>query len=64
VDAQEDVRRELSNQGIVFAMARVKWELRSDLERIGLLERIGENRLFPTLPTAVEAFRRWRDGDQ
>ena len=64
VDALEDVRRELTDQGIVFAMARVKWELRSDLERIGLLERIGENRLFPTLPTAVDAFRSWQDDDQ
>ena len=64
VDALDELRRTLADRGIVFAMARVKWELRSDLQRIGLVERIGEDRLFPTLPTAVAAFRRWQDGDQ
>ena len=38
----------------------MKWELRTDLERIGLLQRIGEHYVFPTLPTAVEGFRRWQ----
>jgi SulP family sulfate permease len=61
VDALEGLRRELSDQGIVFAMARMKQDLRADLERTELLERIGEDHLFPTLPTAVEAFRRWQD---
>jgi len=59
-DALEDVRNDLAGRGIVFAMARVKWELRTDLERVGLMERIGEDHLFPTLPTAVEGFRRWQ----
>ena len=59
-DALEDVRKELSDRGIVFAMAHMKWELRSDLERMGLLRRIGEQHVFPTLPTAVEGFRRWQ----
>jgi SulP family sulfate permease len=60
VDALEGLRKELSDQGIVFAMARMKQDLRADLERTELLERIGEDHLFPTLPTAVEAFRRWQ----
>ena len=59
-DALEDVRKELSNRGIVFAMAHMKWELRTDLERTGLVRRIGEQHVFPTLPTAVEGFRRWQ----
>ena len=63
-DALEDVRQELSSRGIVFAMAHVKWELRSDLEGTGLLRRIGEQRVFPTLPTAVEGFRRWQAEQQ
>ena len=37
----------------------MKQDLRSDLARTDLLERIGEDRIFPTLPTAVEAFREW-----
>ncbi|MCW2793327.1 MAG: sulfate transporter, partial [Nocardioides sp.] len=46
--------------------ARVKQDLRAELAPSGLLEQIGEDRIFPTLPTAVEAFRAWqnaRDAD-
>lgn len=57
VDALEQLRRELTAQGIVFAMARVKSDLRDDLVAAGILDRIGTDRIFPTLPTAVEAFR-------
>ena len=64
VDALEDVHSELSGRGIVFAMARMKQDLRSDLERTDLLQRIGEDHLFPTLPTAVEAFRQWQAGQK
>ena len=64
VDALEDVYKELSSRGIVFAMARMKLDLRSDLERTDLLQRIGEDHLFPTLPTAVEAFRLWQAGQK
>ena len=28
----------------------------------GLLDRIGEEHLFPTLPTAVDAYRTWLSG--
>ena len=63
VDVLEDLRNRLSGQGIVFALARVKQDLRAVLERTDLLQRIGEDHLFPTLPTAVEAFRRW-EADQ
>jgi sulfate permease, SulP family len=59
VDVLVQIHRELSDRGIVFAIARMKQDLRSDLERTDLLQRIGEDHLFPTLPTAVEAFRRW-----
>ena len=59
VDVLEDLRNRLSGQGIVLALARVKQDLRAVLERTDLLQRIGEDHLFPTLPTAVEAFRRW-----
>ncbi len=57
VDALEQLRRELTAQGIVFAMARVKSDLRDDLVAAGFLDRVGTDRIFPTLPTAVEAFR-------
>ena len=57
-DALEELRSELERRGVVVALARVKQDLRDALRPSGLLDRIGEDRLFPTLPTAVEAFRR------
>ncbi|MEV6218703.1 sulfate permease [Nocardia sp. NPDC051833] len=57
LDAVDQVRDELTSRGVVFAMARVKQDLRDDLDAFGLTERIGPDLLFPTLPTAIEAFR-------
>ena len=60
VDALEELRQALSDRGIVFALARVKSEVRAELEATGLVERIGADRLFATLPTAVAAYQEWR----
>ena len=57
LDALGQLRADLHRRGIVFAMARVKQELREELDAAGLLDKIGEDRIFPTLPTAVEAYR-------
>jgi high affinity sulfate transporter 1 len=57
LDALDRLRAELARRGIVFAMARVKQDLRDSLDSAGLVDRIGEDRIFMTLPTAVEAFR-------
>ena len=59
LDAVEALREELQERGIVFAMARVKQELLADLTAYGLVDAVGRDRLFPTLPTAVEAYREW-----
>lgn len=59
VDALDELRKELRRRGIVFAMARVKQDLRDDLDAAGLVARVGEDRIFPTLPTAVTAYLRW-----
>jgi sulfate permease, SulP family len=58
LDAVDQLRTELARRGIIFAMARVKQDLREALEAAGLVDRIGEDYIFPTLPTAVEAYRR------
>ena len=58
LDALDQLRTELTERGIVFAMARVKQDLRDELEAAGLVDKVGEDRIFPTLPTAVEAYRR------
>jgi sulfate permease, SulP family len=55
-DALEELRQELDRRGVVFGMARVKQDLRNELAAAGLVERIGEERIFPTLPTAVAAY--------
>lgn len=57
MDALDQLRRELDSRGIRFAMARVKQDLRDDLDAAGFTERIGAAWLFPTLPTAVAAYR-------
>ena len=65
VDALDQLRRDLAARGIVFAMARVKQDLRELLDAAGMVDKIGENRIFMTLPTAVEAFHdrdpRWEE---
>ena len=59
LDAVEQLRQDLQNRGIVFAMARVKQDLQDDLRPSGFLDRVGEDRVFMTLPTAVQAYVRW-----
>lgn len=51
---------DLEARHVVFAMARVKQDLRAQLLRGGLLKLIDEERMYPTLPVAVEAFERWQ----
>ena len=58
LDALEQLRVELADRGIVFAMARVKQDLRESLQAAGMLDEIGEDRIFMTLPTAVDGFKR------
>ena len=43
----------------MFALARVKQDLLARLQAFGLADKIGEERLFPTLPTAVQAYQEW-----
>jgi sulfate permease, SulP family len=57
LDALDHLRSELERRGINFAMARVKQDMRDELEAAGLLEKIGEDNIYPTLPTAVEAYK-------
>jgi high affinity sulfate transporter 1 len=59
VAALEQLRRELAARGIELALARVKQDLAVQLDRAGLLERIGPDRIFPTLPTALQGYRDW-----
>jgi high affinity sulfate transporter 1 len=57
LDALDRLRADLESRGILFAMARVKQDLRDALKAGGLLSKIGDEHIFMTLPTAVDAFR-------
>jgi MFS superfamily sulfate permease-like transporter len=60
VAALDDLRRSLADRGIVLALARVKHDLAVQLLRAGFLQRIGEDKVFPTLPTAREGYAEWQ----
>ena len=59
LEAVDALRAELARSGAVFALARVKQDLLARLQSFGLAEKIGADRLFPTLPTAVAAYEQW-----
>jgi len=59
IDALDALRDELDHRGIVLALARVKQDLRDVLAPSGFLDRLGADRVFYTLPTAVTAYLRW-----
>lgn len=63
-DMLEDLRAELDARDIVLALARVKQDLRTYLDRTGLIERIGDEHVYPTLPTALDAFRASQAGGE
>jgi MFS superfamily sulfate permease-like transporter len=56
-DMLEDLRAQLTERGIVLALARVKQDLLVYLKRTGFVTRIGADHVFPTLPTALDGFR-------
>jgi len=60
LDALDELCAELARRGVVTALARVKSEVADDLRRAGVLDRIGADHVYATLPTAVEAYRQWR----
>lgn len=59
MDAMTLLHEELTRRGIVLGLARVKQETLEDLEAAGLLAAIGEDMIFPTLPTALAAYDEW-----
>lgn len=60
LDAVEALRKELTRRGTVFALARVKQDLRTELDAYGLTESVGPDLMFPTLPSAVDAYETWQ----
>ena len=58
-DGLKALHDDLSERGIRFGLARVKQDLRTPLERAGLVELIGEDMMFPTLPVMEKAYLTW-----
>ena len=56
-DALHQLADELERRHVVLALARAKQDLQVHLRSSGLLDRLGPERIFPTLPTAVAAYR-------
>jgi MFS superfamily sulfate permease-like transporter len=52
-----ELQDQLSDRQITLALVRVKQELLAQLQRAGLVERIGAAHIFPTIPTAIAAFK-------
>lgn len=59
LDALTQIHDDLAARGIRLAMARVKNDLRIRMARYGVVDVIGEENMYPTLPTAVEAYTSW-----
>lgn len=50
------LHQELAERGVRLALTRVKRELFAQLVAAGVVERVGEEHLYPTIPTALAAF--------
>ena len=58
VDALDQLRTQLHERGVEMALARVKQDLRDQLQAAGFLDRLGVDHVYPTLPVAVRAHDR------
>ncbi|AUN41827.1 SulP family inorganic anion transporter [Tsukamurella tyrosinosolvens] len=56
LDGLVALRDEFATEQIAFALARVKQDLRTDLNAMGFIDELGPNRTFATLPAAVSAY--------
>lgn len=56
----ETLAGELASRGVKFGIANVRTETRDTLERTGALAEIGSDFVFPTLKSAIKAFRATR----
>lgn len=59
LDVLVQIHDDLAARGIRLVLARVKNDLRIRMARYGVVDVIGTANMYPTLPTAVEAYRTW-----
>jgi MFS superfamily sulfate permease-like transporter len=60
-DALRELIEDLTERQIVFAMARVKQDFLAYLGKARLFDVIDQERIYATLPVAVEAYERWQE---
>ena len=58
-DGLRELGRELADRGIQLGLARVKNDLYEPLDRAGVIDVIGTEMLFATLPVAEQSYLRW-----
>jgi SulP family sulfate permease len=58
-DGLRELQADLAAQGVRLGLVRLKRDLYEPLRRAGVVELIGEDMLFPTLPVAEEAYVAW-----
>ncbi|MBL8927706.1 MAG: SulP family inorganic anion transporter, partial [Pseudonocardia sp.] len=58
-DGLRELACELANSGTRLGLARVKNDLYTPLQRAGVIDVIGKDMLFVTLPVAEESYLRW-----
>ncbi|BAQ59679.1 sulfate permease [Geminocystis sp. NIES-3708] len=56
-DMLEELRQELASRNITFGLARVKQDLYHQLQKSGLIDAIGSERIYLTLHTAIDSFQ-------
>jgi MFS superfamily sulfate permease-like transporter len=56
-EALKELREDLAKVGVVLAMARVSEQLHKDLERLGLVDVIGRDRIFDSRRGLLETYR-------
>jgi SulP family sulfate permease len=63
-DGLRELARELADRGIRLGLARVKNDVYEPLKRAGVIDVIGKDMLFATLPVAEERYLRWALADE
>jgi SulP family sulfate permease len=58
-DGLRELAQEFADRGIHLGLARVKNDVYEPLERAGVIDVIGKEMLFATLPVAEESYLRW-----
>ena len=58
-DGLKDLYADIAAQGVKLGLVRLRQDLYQPLRRAGVVDLIGEDMLFPTLPVAEEAYLTW-----